>query len=242
MACAENNESSNLEIPLRSEIDSKYKWDLTAVYETDAAWELDLEELKKLYPKMGDYKGKLHSNPETLLESIQLSEKINQYFGKLYHYASNSLNADLTNEKYQEMVQRVRNVAIKSGEVTAYYTPEMLKSDYSVLEDFMIREPELRLYEKDFKDMYIAKPHILSEKEERILTMAGKLSGVPNEAYDIMRATDFKWGTFEDENGKTCLEGEVTLVNVAFAEDRNNIKAEPFKEEMKQKIEKFIIK
>ena len=47
---------------------------------------------------------------------------------------------------------------------------------------------------------------------------------------------------FEDENGKTCLEGEVTLVNVAFAEDRNNIKAEPFKEEMKQKIEKFIIK
>ena len=202
MSCSQNNESSSSSaVPLRSEIDAKYKWDLTAVYETDAAWELDLEELKKLYPKMGDYKGKLLSNPDTLLESILLSEKINQYFGKLYHYASNSLNADLTNEKYQEMVQRVRNVAIKSGEVTAYYSPEMLKSDYSILEDFMNREPKLRLYEKDFKDMYIAKPHILSEKEERILTMAGKLSGVPNEAYDIMRATDFKWGTFEDENG-----------------------------------------
>ena len=150
---------------------------------------------------MGDFKGRLLSNPETLLESIKLSETINQYFGKLYHYASNSLNADLTNEKYQEMVQRVRNVAIKSGEVTAYYTPEMLESDYSVLEDFMNREPGLKVYEKDFKDMYIAKPYILSEKEERILTMAGKLSGVPNEAYDIMRATDFKWGTFKDENG-----------------------------------------
>ena len=41
---------------------------------------------------------------------------------------------------------------------------------------------------------------------------------------------------FEDENGATCLEGEVTLVNVAFTEDRNNIKAEPFNEEMKNKI------
>ena len=71
MACAENNNSSNLEIPLRSEIDSKYKWNLTAVYETDAAWELDLEELKKLYPKMADYKGRLLSNPETLLSSIE---------------------------------------------------------------------------------------------------------------------------------------------------------------------------
>ena len=41
---------------------------------------------------------------------------------------------------------------------------------------------------------------------------------------------------FEDENGKTCLEGEVTLVNVAFTEGRDNIKAEVFSEEMKQKI------
>ncbi|MES2543324.1 MAG: acyl-CoA thioesterase [Bacteroidota bacterium] len=41
---------------------------------------------------------------------------------------------------------------------------------------------------------------------------------------------------FEDEQGKTCLEGEVTLVNVAIAEDRNNIKAEAFNEEMKNRI------
>lgn len=44
---------------------------------------------------------------------------------------------------------------------------------------------------------------------------------------------------FEDEQGKTCLEGEVTLVNVAFQENKNDIKAEPFSEEMKAKIEKY---
>jgi 4-hydroxybenzoyl-CoA thioesterase len=46
---------------------------------------------------------------------------------------------------------------------------------------------------------------------------------------------------FEDEEGKTCLEGEVTLVNVAFNEERNGIKAEPFSEEIKQNISKFTI-
>ncbi|MGC4039819.1 MAG: acyl-CoA thioesterase [Flavobacterium sp.] len=45
---------------------------------------------------------------------------------------------------------------------------------------------------------------------------------------------------FEDGNGNTCLEGEVTLVNVAIAEDRNAIKAEPFNEEMKSKISKYL--
>lgn len=46
---------------------------------------------------------------------------------------------------------------------------------------------------------------------------------------------------FENELGKTCLEGEVTLVNVAIAEDRNTIKAEPFNDTMKEKISKFLI-
>ncbi|WP_339838915.1 acyl-CoA thioesterase [uncultured Flavobacterium sp.] len=46
---------------------------------------------------------------------------------------------------------------------------------------------------------------------------------------------------FEDDQGKTCLEGEVTLVNVVFTEDRNSIKAEGFSEDMKVKISKYII-
>jgi len=45
---------------------------------------------------------------------------------------------------------------------------------------------------------------------------------------------------FTNENEQTVLEGEVTLVNVKIAEDRKNIKAEAFSEEMKNKIAKFI--
>jgi 4-hydroxybenzoyl-CoA thioesterase len=45
---------------------------------------------------------------------------------------------------------------------------------------------------------------------------------------------------FDDEQGNTCLEGEVTLVNVAINNGRDNIKAEPFNEDMKTKISKFV--
>ena len=47
---------------------------------------------------------------------------------------------------------------------------------------------------------------------------------------------------FEDEHGKTCLEGEVTLVNVAIGEDRMTIKSEAFGEEMKSKISIYLLK
>ncbi len=44
---------------------------------------------------------------------------------------------------------------------------------------------------------------------------------------------------FINQQDKTVLEGEVTLVNVAIAEDRKTIKAEAFNEEVKAKIEKY---
>jgi oligoendopeptidase F len=200
MSCSTNSPSESAQVPLRSEIDSKYKWDLTVVYENDEAWRKELSVLEQLYPKMTSFKGKLLSNPQTLLSSLKLDEEINQYFGRLYHYASNSLNADLTNETYQVMVQEIRNIAIKSSQLNAFYVPELLEAEYSKIEEFMMVEPDLRLYEKQFKDIYIAKPYTLSENEERLLSMTRKLSGIPNEAYDIMKATDFTWGTFKDEN------------------------------------------
>jgi 4-hydroxybenzoyl-CoA thioesterase len=44
---------------------------------------------------------------------------------------------------------------------------------------------------------------------------------------------------FIDEMGKTTLSGEVTLVNVAINQNRNDIKAEPFSEIMKMKIKNY---
>ena len=44
---------------------------------------------------------------------------------------------------------------------------------------------------------------------------------------------------FINQQEKTVLEGEVTLVNVAIAEDRKTIKAEAFNDEVKTKIEKY---
>lgn len=208
MACSDNNKAvsnsdtkSSTEVPLRSEIDAKYKWDMTAVYPTEEAWEEDLNFVKELYPGILEFKGKLVSSPDVLLEALELDNKINQTLWKLYHYASNSSNADVRNEKYQEMVQRVINTYVKIGEVSAFFTPEILENDYSVIENLMEKNDKLKIYEKQFKDLYISKPHILSEKEERILSMAGKISGVSSDAYDIMRATDFVYPTFEDENG-----------------------------------------
>lgn len=44
---------------------------------------------------------------------------------------------------------------------------------------------------------------------------------------------------FVNEQDKTVLEGEVTLVNVSIAEDRKSIKSAPFSDEMRSKITNY---
>ena len=61
------------------------------------------------------------------------------------------------------MVQRVINTSVNIGETTAYFTPELIEGDYSTLENFMSQNEYLRTYEKQFKDLFISKPHILSD-------------------------------------------------------------------------------
>lgn len=46
---------------------------------------------------------------------------------------------------------------------------------------------------------------------------------------------------FEHEDGSVCLEGEVSLVRVDFNADRNDIKASPFPDDMREKLEKYVI-
>ncbi len=45
---------------------------------------------------------------------------------------------------------------------------------------------------------------------------------------------------FEDEGANTCLEGEVTLVNVALSKETGKIKSEPFSDATRLLIEKFV--
>jgi 4-hydroxybenzoyl-CoA thioesterase len=46
---------------------------------------------------------------------------------------------------------------------------------------------------------------------------------------------------FEHTDGSICLEGEVTLVRVDFGEGRDEIKASAFPDDMRAKLEKYLI-
>ena len=64
----------------RSEIENKYKWDLSHLYSGTDDWKADYEKVSKYLDKMADFKGKLGENSEIFYNAID------SYFGILKSY------------------------------------------------------------------------------------------------------------------------------------------------------------
>jgi len=56
--------------PTRDQIEDKYKWDLADFFPSDEAWEEAFKNLEGYYSGIENFKGKLGSSPQTLVECL----------------------------------------------------------------------------------------------------------------------------------------------------------------------------
>ena len=68
----------------RDEIETKYTWDLTLIYKTDAYFEKDYERVSKEINDITRYKGILVKSASNLLGYLKLSNGLERKLYKLY--------------------------------------------------------------------------------------------------------------------------------------------------------------
>jgi oligoendopeptidase F len=66
----------------------------------------------------------------------------------------------------------------------------------------MAENEQLKIYEHYFDELMRQKPHILSEKEERLLAMAADLSMASGNIFSMLNNADIKFALIKDEEGK----------------------------------------
>ena len=186
---------------LRSEIDDKYKWDLSLIYKSDIDWKKDLELAKEKIKKIADFKDLLSSS-KRLLAYIKYDQEIERLIYKLFYYAHLNFDSDTTNTKYQQMMTNIRDLMKDYSELGSYIRPLFMEKDYSLIEKYMEEEKELKEYEFNLKNMYRYKKHTLSDKEEKILSALQSTIENPEATYDALKDSDTTYGdiTLEDDS------------------------------------------
>jgi len=187
----------------RSKIPDKYKWDLTEIYPSDAAWRGAKEKLVGEIPKIREFQGTLAKSASRLADALELSTRLNKDLSRLYVYASMMADQDTRVSTYQGMQQEMIQIAATLGADAAFIEPEILKTDPAAVDRFVAQEPRLKIYQLYLRDIQRRRAHTLGDSEERILASASVLANAPSSIYDIFTNADFPYPSVTLSDGKT---------------------------------------
>ena len=129
---------------LRSEIDEKYKWDLTLIYKNDEDFLEDLNTLKTEMQEVDKFKDCLMKNAQNLYECLNLTNELESKLDKVYSYAHLHYDEDTTNSKYQKYNGLVSNLLSEYSKISGFIMPSILKEDYKLLEKYYEDLPKLK--------------------------------------------------------------------------------------------------
>lgn len=218
----------NSKIPTRDEVEEKNKWDLSSIYKSDDEWEAALKTLPELTKKVAEFKGKLGTSAETLLEALKTLEKAELQMETVYHYASLQHHANEDDSVATDREGRAMMAYTDMQAELSFIEPEIQSIDETKLRQW-ISQPDFANYKIFIEKQLHFKKYILSEKEERILSLQMQPAQTPDAAFSVLTNVDINktFGTV-NVNGKEQQLTETTWSVFLHNQDRK-VREEAYK-------------
>ena len=124
------------------------------------------------------------------------------YKRQVYVYAHLKCDEDTSNPKYQAMMNKVDAYMAEYASYTAYFVPEILSQEESLIRDIINNNEELKTYKFMFEDILKEKPHILSKSEEELLASVSDCLDAPSSIHNMLTNADMRFGDIIDEDGE----------------------------------------
>lgn len=176
-------------IPARKDVPAKDKWNLSSIYKSDADWEEALKKLPELTEKVAEFKGKLGESSGTLLNALKAIEKANLQMETVYHYASLQHEADEDDSSATDREGRAMMAYTQMEAELSFIEPELQEIDEEKLRAW-IATPEFADYKIYIEKLLHFKKYILSEKEERILSLQMQTAQTPDTVFSVLTNVD----------------------------------------------------
>lgn len=211
----------SLEILKRADVKKENTWATEDLYATDALWEEDLKRLSEYGDKIAAFEGKLMDSADNLYNYFKLSDELDILTDNLFNYASRKSDEDTKNNFYQAMFGKAYSELVKVESRSAFFEPELLAADESVIEGFYKEKPELEVYRIAINDVVRMKAHILSPEEERILALAGEISEAPGNINSMLNNADMKYPSIKDADGNELRVTHGSFIPLLESKDEN---------------------
>jgi oligoendopeptidase F len=186
----------------RASIPDKYKWDLTHIYPSNAAWRAAKEKLEADIPSLGQFKGTLGKSPAALADGLERVTALRRTYYRVATYANLLADQDTRVADHQGMRQEMSLVGSAFGTEAAFIDPEILQIGRDRIQQFLSSEPRLASYRFYLEELLRQAAHTLSEPEERILASASSVTGAPSTTSGLLLNAEFPYPSITLSDGK----------------------------------------
>ena len=179
----------------RNNIDKKYQWDLSKIYDNIDEFRNDMELVKSELSNFSKFKGIVYDE-NSLYDVISLCMNVSRTIGKLQVYTSLLCDEDTSINKNQELKEEVNNLCSEYSKATYFVDADILKLDYDDIIEFYKKNDKLLQYERYFLEMFRYKEHTLSNEEEKLLADLSLTFGNNYESYELLKDSDMSFPNF----------------------------------------------
>lgn len=219
-SAAEAASQEHTQVPLRSEIRDEYKWKLQDMYANDEDWQKEFATLRSSLAEMNQYKNQLGKSPQTLLAGLKNRDRIHITSEKLFAYARMRRDENNANPKYQAMTGQAESLLSEAGEAVAFVEPEILGLSAQLLKDYTKKENSLKEYSFFFDNLQRQKQHVLSPREEELLSRMNEVAESSANTFNMLAHADMRFPEITDSNGQTLQLSEARYRMFVMSPDR----------------------
>ncbi|MBQ4639736.1 MAG: oligoendopeptidase F [Clostridia bacterium] len=182
----------------RQEMDPHFMWDLTALYETETAFEQDFEKAKAQAEEVKGWQGRVKEDPRA---AIRCHTALYETLERLYTYAGLHRDEDTGDEKRQALSARMDSLMVKAQSETAFLNPELLSLPDEELEE-MQNDPDFSDFSEMLRLLRREKSHILPAEQEALLAAMGEVMDTADDIFSKFNDVDLPLPQVPDEEGK----------------------------------------
>lgn len=209
------------QVPSREEIPNEYTWNAPSVFESDEAWETEVQRIKDMIPDIEELRGHLGDDPATLSKALETRDELRRRAGQVRVYASMSYAVDTTNQKAIGMYSRSQSLMGEVLAAVAFIDSELLDIGEDALRQWLEEEPRLEIYQHYVDDLFRRENHVRSAEVEQVMGMlADPFSGVSSTASMLTNA-DFEFEPAITAGGEELPVTQATLRKYLNRPDRD---------------------
>jgi oligoendopeptidase F len=189
----------------RSDVPSRYKWDLTSICRSDDEWRAAYARLDAAVDAFKQFQGTLARGPEQLLAAFRAMDDMGALSYRVWYYVSLQYDEDQRNNENNARRQQVQILFARQQQASSWFNPELLEIPLDTVRQWLVENPDLAVYRFAIESLFHEQEHVLDESGERLLSYAGRFNSVPYDSYSALTTADMRFPSITLSSGEDVV-------------------------------------